>query len=66
MKIEVNEIDSIKPGHFLSSELALEIDVILTTKQMENVFCQIWEVVGDEGINSWLDSEGYSLVRNEI
>jgi hypothetical protein len=61
MKITVNKVE-IKPT-IAHGKVRLKLDVDMEEHQKENLFYEIWEDVGDEGIEKYLNAEGFKMVK---
>ena len=66
MIIEASEITSIKPTTRHGAPMHMLIDARMTYRDMQEVFCLIWEQVGDDGIKRWLESEDWCMLKMPI
>lgn len=48
-----------------SPEIGIGIKVKMDSRQMEQLFYKIWESVGDELLNKWIESDGYELLKSK-
>jgi len=44
-------------------KVRVKLDLEMEEHQKENLFYEIWEDVGDEGIEKYLNAEGYKMVK---
>lgn len=58
MKINVQTIDGIEPQIEMRAPSTLVINAHLTKAQMQRIFYQIWEEVGNEILKEWIKNDG--------
>ena len=65
MKINVTSISQIETKYEMRQAPSFLVDVYLTEYQMEQLFWQLWEDVGDETLNSWLNREDKQMIPKD-
>ena len=61
MEIIVNKV---KINPTIKNRLVrLKLDIDMEEHQMETLFYKIWNEVGDEGIEKYLNAEGFKMVK---
>lgn len=65
MKIVVDMVTRIEAAYRSGSCPVLAIHADLTKMQMQDLFIELWEAVGDEGLQEWVEGDGYSFVKVE-
>ena len=63
MKINVTSISEIEPNLEYRKPSTLTVEAHLTEYQMQQLFYQLWEDVGDEILNDWLKCEGKQMIE---
>lgn len=61
LKIHAEEIYSIKGNPSKFSDTQVNIECRVTDAYLHDLFIQIWETVGDEGLEAWLAYEHLAL-----
>lgn len=61
MIINVNGINKIEPKLESRKPSTLNIHVHLTVGQMEQIFYELWDEVGSDTFNEWLEKEDMKL-----
>lgn len=64
MKINVEAINEITTHYEMNKPPSFFINVHLKEHQIEYLFYQIWEEIGEDGINEIVKKEGFKFVTN--
>ena len=58
LEIEMEDMKDIAPLDGRN----IKANAYLNMEQIEQLFCNIWELIGTESLKEWIEKEGYKLV----
>lgn len=65
MTINVCALFEVRPMYEMRKPSSLDLTVSMDEYRLEKLFYQIWEDVGDDGLNKWLTREGYNNLHKD-